>query len=102
MWKRLDHPNVVPTLGVGLDIAELCMVSPWMPDGHLLQFLAKYPEASRVSIVSIHDVHDNEYTEFDTYKMLGVVDGLFYLHANDVVHGGLKGVSQVNWSGFIS
>jgi len=84
---------VVPTLGVGLDIAEFCMVFPWMPDGNLLQYLNKYPGASRVSIVSVHDVHDNEYTEFNTYKMLGVVDGILYLHSNDVVHGDLKGVS---------
>ena len=92
---------MVPTLGVGVDIPELCLVSPWMSGGHLLQYISKYPGVSRTSIVSVHDVHGNDYTEFHTYKMLGIVDGLFYLHFNDVVHGGLKGVSQVNWSGFV-
>jgi hypothetical protein len=32
----------------GLDIAELCVVSPWMPDGDLLQYLSRYPGANRV------------------------------------------------------
>ncbi|KAF9643105.1 kinase-like protein [Thelephora ganbajun] len=73
VWKRLNHLNVVPTLGAGSDIAELCAVSPWMPDGTLLQYLNKYPGANRVSI------------------MIGVADGLSYLHSSDVVHGDMKG-----------
>ena len=56
----MNHPNVVPNLGAGPDIAELCVVSPWMPDGHLLQYINKYPGASRVSIVSVRGVHDSE------------------------------------------
>lgn len=51
MWKRLNHPNVLPTFGAGPDIAEFCAVSPWMPDGDLLQYLTKYPGANRASIV---------------------------------------------------
>jgi len=35
-------------------------------------------------------------TELDTHKMLGVVDGLSYLHLNYVVHGDLKGVSYID------
>jgi serine/threonine protein kinase len=101
VWKRLNHPNVLPTLGAGPDIAELCVVSPWMPDGHLLQYLKKYPGAPRVSIVSVHGVYDNEFTELDTHKMLGAVDGLSYLHFNDVVHGDLKGVSDIDQRGSI-
>lgn len=30
-----------------------------------------------------------------TFKMLGVADGLLYLHHNDVVHGDMKGVSPI-------
>ena len=96
VWKRLNHPNVLPTLGAAPSIAELCVVSPWMPDGYLLQYLAKYPEASRVHIVSVRDVYDNEYTELNTHKMFGVVDGLSYLHFKDVVHGDLRGVSRID------
>jgi len=102
VWKRLKHPNVVPTLGAGPDIAELCVVSPWMSDGTLLQYLSKHHGANRVPIVRDHVVRANEYTELDTNKMIGVIDGLSYLHFSDVVHGDLKGVSHIDWRGFIS
>ena len=54
MWKRLNHPNLVPTLGAGPDIAELCVVSPWLSDGHLLQYVKNYPGVNRVAIVRIY------------------------------------------------
>ena len=96
VWKRLNHPNVLLALGAGPDIAELCVVSPWMPDGNLLQYLNKYTGAPRVFIVSVHDICDSEFPKFNTHKMLGIVDGLSYLHFNDVVHGDLKGVSRID------
>ena len=54
MWKRLHHPNVVPILGAGPDIAELCAVSPWMPGGDMLQYLGKHPGVNRAAIVSVY------------------------------------------------
>ena len=103
MWKRLNHPNVLPNLGAGPDIAELCVVSPWMSEGHLLQYLRKYPGADRVMIVRVHVVffHVTQHAEFNTHKMSGVAEGLSYLHFNDVVHGDLKGVSYISYKGFI-
>ena len=35
------------------------------------------------------------------YKMIGVADGLSYLHFNDIVHGDLKGVSYINQRGLV-
>ena len=65
MWKRLNHPNIVPALGAGSDIDELCVVSPWMPDGDLLQYLQKIPGANRAEIVRVHVGRASEYTEYD-------------------------------------
>ena len=65
MWKRLSYPNIVPTLGAGPDIAELCVVSPWMPDGDLLQYHQKISGANRVEIARAHAGHAGEYTEYD-------------------------------------
>ncbi|KAF9789189.1 kinase-like domain-containing protein [Thelephora terrestris] len=73
VWKRLDHPNVLPAYGAAPDIAEFCAISPWMSEGDLLQYLGKYPGANRHSI------------------MVGVADGLSYLHFSAVVHGDMKG-----------
>ena len=60
VWKRLNHPNLVFTLGVSPDIADFCAVSPWMPDGDLLQYLAKYPGANRVAIVIANDFRTSD------------------------------------------
>ena len=46
--------------------------------------------------VSVHDVYDSQYAELNAYWMLGVVDGLSYLHYDDVVHGCLKAVDCIN------
>ena len=70
-----------------------------MTEGHLLQYLSKYPGVLRVSIVSVYNVHYSEYTELNTHQMLGIVDGLSYLHHNDVIHGDLKGVSHIDRKG---
>ena len=62
----MNHPNLVPTLGVGLDIAELCLVSPWMSKGDLLHYLRNLPNANRVSIVRAPVIHAGECTKFGT------------------------------------
>ena len=62
-WKQLHHPNVVPILGAGPDIAELCIVCPWMPD-NLPQHLREHHDANRVTIVRIYVFHIGDYTEF--------------------------------------
>ena len=101
MWKRLRHPNIVPNLGVGPDIAAFCVVSPWMQGGDLLQYLANNPGANRVSIVSVHVAyHGGQRVDF-ARKMIGVADGLAYLHFSDVIHGDFKGVSHIRHTGSI-
>lgn len=62
----MNHPNLVPTLGVGLNIAELCLVSPWMSEGDLLHYLRNFPNANRVSIVRAPVIHAGECTKFGT------------------------------------
>ena len=104
MWKQLHHPNVLLTLGAGRNIAESCVASPWMPDRHFFQY--EYPKrcpgaAHHVSIVSIHNVYDSQYAEFNAYRMLRVLDGPPHPHFNDVVHGYLQAVGCIDYKGFI-
>jgi hypothetical protein len=52
VWQPLDHPNVLPFVGIdGTTFApRLCMVSPWMPHGSLLDFIqAKNLEAGQIN-----------------------------------------------------
>ena len=52
-WKVLDHPNVVPLLGVPKDRSQLqfAMVSEWMPNGTINQFVKVFRDANRFNLV---------------------------------------------------
>jgi hypothetical protein len=40
VWFRLDHPNIVPLLGITYDFGtSLSMVSPWLQKGTLQTYL---------------------------------------------------------------
>ena len=52
MWKALDHPNVLPLLGVMMSETQFTMVSRWMPNGNINEFVKKYPDANRFELVS--------------------------------------------------
>ncbi|KAJ7578207.1 kinase-like domain-containing protein [Mycena floridula] len=53
VWKQLDHPNLLPFLGVTLELfaPSFCLVSPWISNGNLMEHLAQNPEFSRISAV---------------------------------------------------
>ena len=51
VWKRLKHPNVVPFIGVTRD--PLQIVSEWMPNGTLAEYLERNPGANRISLVRL-------------------------------------------------
>ncbi|KAF9058614.1 hypothetical protein BDP27DRAFT_1240566 [Rhodocollybia butyracea] len=42
IWKQLEHPNLLPFLGLYfLDDTRICLISPWMDNGNLVQYLKK-------------------------------------------------------------
>ena len=51
IWKRISHPNIVPFLGVSEGPAPLCMVSEWMPNGSVRDYVGENPETSRLQLV---------------------------------------------------
>ncbi|KAJ6487845.1 kinase-like domain-containing protein [Mycena sanguinolenta] len=76
IWRQLSHPNLLPFFGLYYLETRLCLVSPWLSNGHVLQFLENAsPDIDRVSL------------------MFDVAMGLEYLHAKHVVHGDLKGMN---------
>ncbi|KAE9390009.1 kinase-like protein, partial [Gymnopus androsaceus JB14] len=78
VWSQLDHPNVLPFLGINIDLfpGRFCLVSPWCSNGSIMNYLSMHPEADKMEIVS------------------DILRGLRYLHTRHplVVHGDLKGV----------
>ncbi|KAF9450900.1 kinase-like protein [Macrolepiota fuliginosa MF-IS2] len=75
LWANLLHDNVLPFYGVfRLDepAQRLCLVSPWMKNGNLREYLKAQPDAPRILLIR------------------DVVEGLLHLHRVKIVHGDLK------------
>ncbi|KAF7362319.1 Kinase-like protein [Mycena venus] len=77
VWKDLHHPNILPFLGIDRDsfpsCDSLCMVSPWMKNGTVMNYLKVYGHANVDKLL---------------YE---IAQGLQYLHSRNIVHGDLKG-----------
>ena len=50
MWKRLEHRNIVPLLGI--TPTPLQLISEWMPGGDLVEYTNKFPGATRGGLAS--------------------------------------------------
>ncbi|KAG1878198.1 kinase-like domain-containing protein [Suillus subluteus] len=76
VWLRLSkHPTIVPLLGIA-HVGSLfpALISQWMPSGTLYMYLEQgtISASARVELV------------------IGVAEGLKYLHSENVVHGDLQ------------
>ncbi|KAF8552778.1 kinase-like protein [Imleria badia] len=79
IWRRLDHKNVVPFLGIAYGFGmrdAMSLVSLWMPNESLHHFLAG------------HD--DNLELGQRLRFLLDIAHGLDYLHSFPIVHGDLN------------
>jgi len=53
-WKHVSHPNVIPLLGVSESLLSFCIISPWLPNGNILEYSRKHGGANRLHLVSNH------------------------------------------------
>ncbi|EJD04727.1 kinase-like protein [Fomitiporia mediterranea MF3/22] len=76
IWNELKHPNVLPFLGTADPFGlTTCLVSPWMENGNLMEYMKTHAEESAIHIG------------------VGITRGLEYLHVhkpNAVIHGDLR------------
>jgi len=56
-WKNLNHPNILPLLGVDTSISPLSTISEWMEYGSLRDYLVHFPNAPRSKLVTSFTVH---------------------------------------------
>ncbi|KAK1217181.1 hypothetical protein PQX77_020189 [Marasmius sp. AFHP31] len=79
LWRQMKHPNLLPCLGIYEleDSHQLCLISPWMENGNLVQYLKNTPEEDVSHYTLARDV----------------AAGLSYLHLMKLVHGDLKGLN---------
>ena len=50
-WSVLRHPNVLPLLGVSITDNRFVMVSEWMKNGNVNEFLKAHADVNRLKLV---------------------------------------------------
>ena len=53
VWKGLRHPNVLPLLGVTMTKYRFVIVSEWMKNGDINEFVKKHANANRLELVRL-------------------------------------------------
>lgn len=55
LWAHLSHPNILPFYGIyrmGDMYGRLALISPWMGQGNLREYLENEPDVDRILLVS--------------------------------------------------
>jgi len=52
------HPNVLPVIQVSEILFPFCTMSPWMPDGNIIQYTRANSGADRLMLVCAHQPED--------------------------------------------
>ncbi|KAF8993777.1 hypothetical protein BDQ17DRAFT_1367888 [Cyathus striatus] len=76
IWGQYSHINLLPFYGIyrmSDSHNKVCLVSPWMENGNINEFLEHNPGSNRLLLA------------------LDILQGIIYLHRHNVVHGDLKG-----------
>ena len=50
-WKSLQHPNILPLIGVTMSETKFAMISDWMVNGNINDFVKMHPDANRLELV---------------------------------------------------
>ena len=51
MWRSLQHPNVLPLVGVTMSETQFTMISDWMANGNINDFAKAHPDTNRLELV---------------------------------------------------
>ena len=52
-WKHLEHPNIVPLLGINMTPFPPQLISDWISGGNLTEYIKGNPGADRLGLVSV-------------------------------------------------
>ncbi|CAE6530728.1 unnamed protein product [Rhizoctonia solani] len=71
-WSSYTHDNILSLLGFAVVGEEIAMVSPWMINGCVTDYVTHNPDCNRLELCS------------------QLARAIAYIHAHDVVHGDIK------------
>ena len=84
-WKYVSHPNVLPFLGVSESLLlspsshpPFCIISPWQPNGNIIEYIQKHQGVNRLQLVSDRNNHQtsNLRPVFDSLRKLPMVSNV--------------------------
>ena len=50
-WKTLQHPNILPLIGVTMSESQFAMISDWMVNGNINDFVKAHPGSDPLELV---------------------------------------------------
>jgi len=68
------------------------MISEWMDQGNINEFVRRYDGVNRVQLVSRERLVSCEDRHDRFIQLVDAANGLEYMHSSSMVHGDLKGV----------
>ncbi|KAG9017646.1 hypothetical protein FRB90_000383 [Tulasnella sp. 427] len=91
LWKAARHPNVLRFLGTWEANNTVYLISTFLDNGTVMQYLIAHPNADRTKFVGAYSRTDVAWLTNADLQILDVAKGLAYLHEIDIVHGDIKG-----------
>lgn len=65
-WKILRHPNILPLIGVTISENLFAMISDWMTNRNINEFVKKHSDVNLFKLVGFHSkfylLHSNSLT----------------------------------------
>ena len=51
IWNKLDNENIVKLFGYIIEEGHPSLIIKWAPEGTIVEYIRKYPECDRISLV---------------------------------------------------
>ena len=94
VWSRVNHPNILPLLGICSDFDRPNtpgLVSPYYSNGNIINYLKCRPGVDRLQLVSGTGSRFKIFCSH-LFQVIHITSALSYLHSMGIIHGDMKAV----------